>query len=506
MKKLFLSLILVALGATVTNAQTIVKGDMNDDGELNVSDVTMTVSTILGNTPIQTISLAGNPFEVDNTLVVGTWYAPDGTSFAFNEDGTTTFPGAFTYKFRPTQGVLTLYNASGNPIKAMVMNDVTSEYLLEVNYATGAFTYYTNEGSLATGITLSQTTLAMNSGTTAQMTANVMPEGSFGAITWTSSDESVATVDANGLVTAIAGGSATITATASGSLVSASCAVSVTQMVTSINLSMTKTVLGLNESVILTATVLPETASNRNVTWSSSNEDVAYVRNGKVVPFSCGTAIITCEAADGSGVKAICKVNVANTEYVDLNLPSGTLWAKCNIGATNPEDYGDYYAWGEIAGYNDGKTEFSLETYFDKDENGNPYKKYNNDGGLLELILEDDAAYMNWGPAWRMPSLEQFEELLNNEYTTTEWTTMNGIYGRKITSKTNENSIFFPAAGDYEGITFNYGGKRGLYWSRTLTLSGDYVAWFMGFYSNDISINNTYRESGLSVRPVRLSE
>ena len=506
MKKLFVTLMLL-IAATTMNAQTIVKGDMNDDKELTITDAVSVVDVILGKAPMQTISLGGDPYGVDNTLVIGTWYAPDGSSFVFNEDGTTTYPGGATYEFMPITGRLLIYLAKNRPVKVLPIVKATSEYLLVVDYATGGFTYYTKSTSLASGITLDQTTLTMNSGTSAQLTASISPETAFVSVTWASSDESVATVDANGVVTGVAGGACTITATAGGSLKTATCMVTVTQMVTSIVLSQKTAVVERDESIRLTYTVLPENAANKNVVWSSSNENVAIVRSGRVDTYDYGTAVITCEAADGSGVKATCTVSIFYpSTYVDLDLPSKTLWATCNIGASSPEEYGDYFAWGETTGYNDGKTNFNWSTYFDTEDDGSTFKKYNNDGGLIELALEDDAAYVNWGPAWRMPTRIQFEELINNEYTITEWTTQNSVYGRKITSRSNGNSIFLPAAGSRLNSSLNEAGSIGYYWSRML--SGNYTndACRLGFDSNSIDTSNRDRRYGRSVRPVRLLE
>lgn len=517
MKKTLFTLLLL-LAATALNAQEILKGDMNDDNSVTIADVTSLVNVILGKAPQEKINVGGDPYKVDNASVVGTWYAPDGTSFEFKEDGTTTFPGGTTYEFMPMQGRLLVFDAMKNPVKVLPLLKVQSEYLLAVDYATCVFTYYTNSGSLATGISISQTSLTMNSGTTTQLTATLTPEGSFGSVTWTSSNESVATVDGNGVVTAVAGGTCTITVTAGGSLKTATCSVTVKQLVTSIVLSQTTAVLELDGYVRLTATVLPDNAANKNVVWSSSDESIAPVRSGRVDAYDYGTAVITCEAADGSGVKATCVVCIVDpSTYVDLGLPSGTLWATRNIGATNPEDYGDYFAWGETEGYNDGKTYFYWSTYKWCEGSENTLTKYCNDSSYgyngftddkTELDLEDDAAYVNWGLAWRMPSLEQFQELINSSYTTTEWTTQNGVNGRKITSKTNGNSIFLPAAGVRSGSPLNNAGSWGYYRSRTLNSDGPYNARNLNFESVSISTNIYYnhRFNGQSVRPVRLSE
>ena len=516
-KSLLLTGLFAIMACVPLNAQEILKGDMNDDNAVTIADVTSLVNVILGKAPQEKISVGGDPYKVDNTSVVGTWYAPDGTSFEFKEDGTTTFPGGATYEFMPMQGRLLVFDAMKHPVKVLPLLKVESQYLLAVDYATSVFTYYTNSGSLATGITISPSTLEMNSGTTAQLMASLTPEGSFGSVTWTSSDESVATVDGNGVVTAVAGGTCTITATAGGSLKKATCSVTVKQLVTSIVLSQTTAVLELDGFVRLTATVLPENAANKNVVWSSSNEDVAPVRNGRVDAYGYGTAIITCEAADGSGVKATCVVSIVDpSTYVDLGLPSGTLWATCNIGADSPEDYGDYFAWGETEGYNDGKTDFNWSTYKWCNGSNSTMTKYCNNSSYgyngftddkTELDPEDDAAYVNWGPAWRMPSEEQFSELINSSYTTTEWTTQNGVYGRKITSKENGNSIFLPAAGYRYFSSLDGAGSNGSYWSRTLRSDYPYYARYLYFGSSGIYVNSSYgRCSGRGVRPVRLSE
>ena len=506
MKHLFSFLLLFCM--TAVNAQIILKGDMNDDKDVNIADVTSLVDVVLGKAPKETIGI-GSPYMVDNSYVVGTWYAPDGTSFTLNEDGTTNFGTGFTYKFRPYQGTLMMFNASGSPVKTFVLNEVESAYLLAIDYATGAYTYYTNSGSLATGITISPNTLEMNSGSTTQLTAMLTPEGAFGSVTWTSSDENVATVDANGVVTGVAGGTCTITAIVGGSLKTATCSIKVVQMVTSITLSQTSAVLELDDFVRLTATVLPENAANKNVVWSSNNENVAMVRSGRIDAYGYGSAIITCEAADGSGVKATCVVNII--EYVDLGLPSGTLWATCNIGANSPEEYGDYLSWGETEGFLSGKTLFNGSTY--KWEVGtNTLTKYNYDSkygtvdNLTELELEDDAAYVNWGPKWRMPSRTQFDELINNNYITKERITQNGVVGFKFTSKSNYNSIFLPAAGfrDYSA-TLKDAGSECYYWSRTLSNLDPIRGISFSSYQNNIGPSiYPSRALGYSVRPVRL--
>ena len=276
--------------------------------------------------------------------------------------------------------------------------------------------------------------------------------------------------------------------------------------VTSIALSETSISLQPGASKTLTVTVLPENAENKEVTWQSSNTAVAVVTNaGMVVARADGTTTITCSATDGSGVYAECQVTVTsgttpdpgNHAWVDLGLPSGTLWATCNVGANSPEEYGDYFAWGET----EPKDTYNWDTYFDSDSN-----KYNKNGGLTELLPADDAATVNWGSGWQMPSMDQIYELISIRYTTTEWTTQNGVSGRKITSKSNGNSLFLPAAG-YRDSTSLYGaGSDGGYWSRSLSTDNGGNAFYLYFNSSSFYTDNSGRYYGLSVRPVRVQE
>lgn len=203
---------------------------------------------------------------------------------------------------------------------------------------------------------------------------------------------------------------------------------------------------------------------------------------------------------------------------VDLGLPSGTLWANMNVGASSPEDYGDNFAWGETKGYNSGKTNFDMSTYKWCKGSDKTMTKYCNNSrygyngftdNKTELDPEDDAAYVNWGPAWRMPSIDQIEELINSEYTTTEWTTVNGVNGRKITSKMNGNFIFLPAAGHRVITSRYYAGSDGCYWSCMIgsTSYGDPCsAKSLDFGDSYVERSSGNRYRGFSVRPVRSTE
>ena len=168
--------------------------------------------------------------------------------------------------------------------------------------------------------------------------------------------------------------------------------------------------------------------------------------------------------------------------YVDLGLPSGTLWATCNIGANSPEEYGDYLAWGETKP----KTErYDWDTYT---YHHNPKK----------LPPSCDAATVNWGSDWCMPTREQFEELVNN--CTWTWIASNENNGCEVKG-TNGNFIFLPAGGGIVGFDFGDEDSVGVYWSSSLN---DDEPWVLGFVSDDRWVyQKPPRYGGLPVRPVR---
>ena len=177
--------------------------------------------------------------------------------------------------------------------------------------------------------------------------------------------------------------------------------------------------------------------------------------------------------------------------YVDLGLPSGLLWATCNVGADTPEDYGDYFAWGETQP----KSVYNWDTYQYYD--GNNLTKYTGSDGLATLLPEDDAATANWGNGWRMPTQTEWQELLDN--TTSTLTTQNGVYGRLFTAS-NGNSIFLPAAGWRRNSSLDYAGSYGYYWSSSLSDDFQYDAWHFFLYNYSVGSNPRYL--GLTVRPV----
>ena len=342
-------LLAVTMTAAAAWGQSLLVGDANQDGELTIADVTKSVDMILGREAQSAIDLAELAYKVDNTALVGTWFLGTQT-VTFNADGTTDYTGASTYKFRPLQGTLMLYDEDGAMVKVYSLLEITEEGLV------------------------------------------LREEG------------------------------------------------------------------------------------------------------GSLVAFSS-----------------------TYPKYVDLGLPSGTLWATCNVGADNPEDYGLYFAWGETTGYtsdtSDGHS-YNWANYQWCNGSSSTFTKYcyNSSYGydgftdtLTELEPEDDAAYVNWGSEWRMPSYDQIQELLNSSYTTTTWTTVNGVNGRLVTGS-NGNSIFLPAEGYRNEASLYNAGSGGSYWSRTLYASDPSYVCYLSFNSSGIYTGRSSRYYGRSVRPVRASQ
>ena len=193
--------------------------------------------------------------------------------------------------------------------------------------------------------------------------------------------------------------------------------------------------------------------------------------------------------------------------YVDLGLPSGLLWATCNIGADAPEDYGDYFAWGETEPkdtyatsnyqYGDGSYIMQLTKYCNDASRG--YNGFTDD--LTTLLPEDDAATANWGGNWRMPTKEEWQELYNN--TTVTWTQQNGVNGRLFTAS-NGNSLFLPAAGiRYDSSSHDDAGSGGFYLSSSLYTDNPVYSWILIYYSDFYDMDGCLRFCGQSVRAVR---
>ena len=194
-------------------------------------------------------------------------------------------------------------------------------------------------------------------------------------------------------------------------------------------------------------------------------------------------------------------------EFVDLGLPSGLKWATTNVGAEKPEDFGLYFAWGETEGY-EGITDekqFSWSDYKLCGGSSSTLTKYNTNSSygtvdtLTTLEQVDDAVYTSDNTC-RMPTRAELEELRAN--TTSTWETLNGVKGRRFTSKTNGNSIFVPAAGYCDNGSVSNVGSVGYLWSSSLDESNSRLAWYLYFSSVKVGMNNDYRFNGFTVRAV----
>ncbi|MBR5174658.1 MAG: Ig-like domain-containing protein [Bacteroidales bacterium] len=255
----------------------------------------------------------------------------------------------------------------------------------------------------------------------------------------------------------------------------------------------------------LEVTIVPVNATNQAITWSSSDDSVVRVTQaGKVTAVAEGTATITVTAMDGAK-SAKCQVVVKYADaptLVDMGL--SVKWASFNVGASAPEEVGDYYAWGEVKPkdeYNDQ----SYKWYFDG--NCNKMTKYCNNStygyngfsdNKMVLDPEDDVAHTIYGGKWRMPTEKELIELCEN--TSYSSATLNGVAGYWVISNINGNRIFFPFSGYkyYDEIREE---GDGFYWSSSLSVDSPLDANYLSFYSY-VTWNSIYRELGLPVRAV----
>ncbi len=213
---------------------------------------------------------------------------------------------------------------------------------------------------------------------------------------------------------------------------------------------------------------------------SYGSHEIKAERNGKTVSKTINVA----QNGGDSSVKLTFKQEHNGYEYVDLGL--SVKWATYNVGANKPEDYGDYFAWGETTP----KTNYSSDNC----------KTYGRQMSNISGNAQYDAATTNWGGSWRMPTKEEMQELIDK--CTWQWTKQNGVKGYKVTSKTNGNCIFLPAAGYRLVSSHDCAGKYGYYWSSTPHESYANNSYSLYFGSGDRSMDWSYRNFGRTVRPV----
>lgn len=205
-------------------------------------------------------------------------------------------------------------------------------------------------------------------------------------------------------------------------------------------------------------------------------------------------------------------------EVVDLGL--SVNWATCNLGASKPEEYGGYYQWAGTTDvtnksisldwsncpYHKGTSSSTTGwTKYVPADKSSFWSGSNNPDNKTVLDPEDDIAHVKLGGNWRMPTIEEWDELKNTSNCSWTWTSINGINGYKVQSKVagfTDNWIFLPAAGHRSSGSLSDVGSYGYYWSSSLDTGNPNGACFLRFYSGDVYTHNHYRYSGLSVRPV----
>ena len=421
-------------------------------------------------------------------------------------------------------------------------------------------------------VSLNKTDLVLTVGNSETLVATVLPENAANkSVTWSSSNPSKATVSSTGVVTGVAEGAAVVTATTVDGGKTASCFVTVRQAAqpdpgesgnalielscdeldwgdVEIGNNVTKTFTVKNtgttalniSSVSIVATdntvnpsyfsILPNSSSTVspgnslafNVTFIPEAECGYYAIVSIKSNASNATQGTSTVWLTGVGIKSSSSHSVATPEIVDLGLPSGIKWASFNLGASKPEEFGDYFAWGETEPYYEpGFAQSESPVWKPGKENGyywssykwcmgihssitkyciNPSYGYNGftDGKTL-LDFEDDAAKVNLGDKWRIPTTAEMDELVYN--CTWKWTSMNGISGYKVTGP-NGNSIFLPAAGLRNEYGFHTG-SGGYYWGANIeTASISYDATYIYLDSSEYGWSYTLRCEGLSIRPV----
>lgn len=603
MKRILLFFLLLVGMATAGNAQTkIIMGDMNRDETITIADVTNLVNVLLGKSEMQYITRADFGKPVTGITI-------DQTSLTLGEGGTATLTATVVPSDAGDTGVIwTSSNpsvatvSSGNgqcelylesygstkiavikavmAITGLALADAKALVEGELPASLGIFEAATaadhkatleeagatvsisgGEGGTVTALapgTAVITATTVDGGYTATCTVTVL-SGSFVAVTgvglsassitiqldllhfpvlnvtvqpedatnknvsWSSSDESVAHVEAvsfNQCYLVPEGeGTATITATTEDGGYTATCEVTVERS-TGIWLDVEYVDLLLGNQFTITATVMTADGTNPGLVWSSSNESVVAITNvlentATIQGNKTGTATITAATEDGR-FSASCLVTVTY-DYVEMG--DGLKWATCNVGANSPEQYGDYFAWAETTS----KTEYSWATYKYMTNDLSDWRYINKyqiadgktdaiwyyDGiftgdGKTELDPEDDAATVNLGEGWRMPTRAEWENLSDTNKFVWTWTddyNGTGIKGEIVTSKVPGyvgNQIFLPAAGHHgtsqgEGL---YGG----YWSSSLDVYTTNNGIYFYFMS---SITGCYQQSRSSGQPVR---
>lgn len=547
MKKIFTTLFVFASFVNVANAQLYVDGDVNKDGKVSLADLPKLISMINGT------ELVGTP----ESLIAGTWRSADGAVITLKQDGTTDYNGACKFKYNNTEKTITFFDSNNSIVDLMNVKEANSAYLRVKSIGqTSDKVYYTSK-LFAESIQLSESAISLDYNESFRLNTTIKPETAFKpSCLWSSSDESIATVDQTGLVTGVKYGTVYITASVDNiSEVNATCTVSVNPLlVSSIQLSESELEMHPNNTATLSYTIQPQNATNLNIKWISEDESIATVENGIVTAKSAGTTTIYAIAIDGSGVKGTCNVDVVENRHkghVYVDLGTGVKWATCNLGANSPEEYGNYYAWGETSAYGEAPSEYPSSfngtqnsDYMSLTEKStydwttykyclrnygnltkyNHFSSYGPVDNKRTLDSVDDAAQVKWGGDWRMPTQLEMDALVKGCYW--EWvTSYNGknvrgyvVYKAKSDSDRGKYSykkpildatytlsdphIFIPAAGRCQTGVVILSGQQCEYWSSSLYYESSRFAHSFMLYDNYNSCGHEDRCYGLSVRAV----
>ena len=409
--------------------------------------------------------------------------------------------GSGSYSLKSSNTAVATASRSGNTISIKGIKAGTATITVTDTQTQQTATVTVEVKAATASLALSAYSMSINVGETGTIT---ITSGS-GSYSLKSSSTAVATASRSGSTISIKGikaGSATITVTDTQTQQSKTISVTVKAVSNSLALSS----YSLNIKVGGTATV---TITSGSGSYSINNPDgniVGVSKSGNTLTFTgkkAGSVNVKITDTQTQQTKTVTvTVTSGGAQAVDLGLPSGTKWASCNVGATKPEEYGDYYAWGET----ETKSDYSWNTY--KWCNGTPQTltKYctSSSNGKVDnkkvLDASDDVARVKWGGSWRIPTQDEVEEL--KDKCSQEWITVNGVKGRKFTGP-NGNSIFLPAAGYRVSSFLSGAGSDGRYWSSSLYESDPGRACNLYFLRKGVPGVDYGRPNGHSVRPVR---
>lgn len=283
-----------------------------------------------------------------------------------------------------------------------------------------------------------------------------------------------------------------------------------------ISFTKTPTPIGVGDNGILAASVSAGSGDG-TITFSSSNTSKATISGDRITGVAAGTATITASVSAGTNYKsatATYTVTVSALDYVDMGLPSGLLWAKCNIGANSPYQYdASFFSWGNIDGHTPTSTTSFSPYSWGTSNTTEPYASSSGAALTGDIPLSQDAARQILSGSWRMPTKVDFKELFDNcKYidasgttvtTTDKRVTVNGVLGIYLESKINGNRLFFSCSGFGGGTSWGGRELRGLYWASTIYTTNTNGC-CLSFSSGGVASQSADRRSyGFPIRPVR---